>query len=178
MITQEEVRHLFDYDSETGHLLWKNPSSKRFKKGSVVGRLNNNGMACVCVKGRTHLVHKIIWLWFNGYYPDFNFLFKNGKRHDTRIENLSEKNGFCDVINDCYFHGNTDYFQKGGRWQAILKKDKIYSGLTEHEFIGIGFYSTPTEAAFGCLYVEQCLGLDYENSNAFKMLKANGYNIK
>lgn len=71
MFTQEEVRHYFRYDEESGKLYWKNPTSKRTKVDQEITYLNADGYLMVGLKGGLHLVHRIIYLYVTGHWTDY-----------------------------------------------------------------------------------------------------------
>lgn len=153
LLTQEIVRELIDYDKETGVARWKVRNSKWWVDGyrTAQGAANNwnsiyagkeisstttGGYIQVYVLGKNYYLHRIIFLWVTGEWPNFVDHI-NGNRGDNRWENLrsvdkidnsrniirpkTNKSGCVGVIN------------VKGKWQArIYIADKnIYLGSYE-----------------------------------------------
>lgn len=87
-LTQQKVKDTFDYNPETGELLWK--KSKMMKYGSIAGcRDNSTGYIRVHCGGKNHLAHRVVYLWVHGRLPEV-IDHINGNRSDNRIDNLRE----------------------------------------------------------------------------------------
>lgn len=84
-LTQEQVKELFDYDSENGVLIRKFKSGKRKPVGIEP---NSSGYGTVKIDWKTYQVHRVIWLWCTGSCPDGDIDHKNQNKLDNRIENL------------------------------------------------------------------------------------------
>jgi hypothetical protein len=91
MITQEEVCRRFNYEPESGYLVWKwqddrpNNINGRFA-GQIAGSPCNHGLH-VSIMGRTYLAHRLIWLYVHGYMPEY-IDHRNGNNIDNRLTNL------------------------------------------------------------------------------------------
>lgn len=88
MITQEIVKSLFDYSTETGDLIRKT-SFNRWKSGQAIGFKNTSGYLEAGVNKKTYQVSHLVWCYFNGPVPigrEIDHI--NGKKLDNRIENL------------------------------------------------------------------------------------------
>lgn len=86
--TVERLRELFDYDPETGLLLWKIPRP-HIRRGDEAGGLNSRGAHMVSVDGRRIAATQIIWALANGEYPGYRLRTKNGDPEDLRLDNLT-----------------------------------------------------------------------------------------
>ena len=76
-MTQDRVRELFDYDAVTGALRWRCDKG-RAKAGSLAGHATKDGHLRVKFDGREHMVHRVIWLWVTGAWPDLEIDHRDG----------------------------------------------------------------------------------------------------
>lgn len=84
----EEIRELFDYHPD-GYLTYRYKSTRN-KVGDRAGSPNERGYLLVNVYKVQYPVHRLIWCWHHGKFPD-NFIDHiNNERHDNRIENLRD----------------------------------------------------------------------------------------
>lgn len=87
MITQEQVRHIFKYDADTGHLFYSRPGF-RVRVGMRAGWLDNGGYRRIKINKRSYLEHVVVWVYVNGEYHSGEIDHINHVRDDNRIENL------------------------------------------------------------------------------------------
>lgn len=86
-MTPERVRELFDYDADTGALLWK----KLPRRGRrVAGSRRVDGYWQVFADGRNHAAHRIVWMHVHGVQPRGVIDHINGDRADNRVCNLRD----------------------------------------------------------------------------------------
>ena len=86
----ETAKEHFDYDPETGILIWRVKPGQRAKIGDVAGKINNRGYRQVGFRGKLYQAHRVIWLIVTGKWPVNDIDHKNGVRDDNRIINLRE----------------------------------------------------------------------------------------
>lgn len=78
------------YDYCDGELLFKH-SSKGIKKGKIAGSIDKYGYKILHINGKNYKVHKLIFLYHNGYLPKtINHIDRN--KLNNNIENLQEVN--------------------------------------------------------------------------------------
>ena len=94
MMSQEEVRNLFDY--KDGNLLWKKNPRGRKSTDPVAGTLNRSGYVVITVDGKKLHAHRLIWTYFNGW-PEKWIDHINLDSTDNRIENLR----LCERHSNC-----------------------------------------------------------------------------
>lgn len=132
MITQKEVKELFDYVD--GKLISKNEKSKRF--GQDAGALRKKtGYVYVYAKRKTYSAHRIVFLWHHGYFPEYVDHI-NRIKHDNRIENLRSATVTQNVRNRNMYSNNTSghegiwFNKKINRWVAYtsINKEKKHIG--------------------------------------------------
>jgi len=96
MITYLDVSENFQY--KDGSLYWK-ISKGPAKKGQRAGTLNRTGYRNIFFNRRCYREHRLIWLLFNGYFPEGDIDHINRVKDDNRIENLREISRFCNQLN-------------------------------------------------------------------------------
>ena len=145
MITQEEVNRLFFYDKETGIVTRKISVGGNTMIGDFVGSIPNKRKRYLRtrINGRDYYLHRIIWLYVNGSFPEYSIDHINGDGLDNRISNLrvvtaqensrnqklfrTSKTGFCGV-----------YKTKSNKFYATIRMKGKTSWL--------GVYTTLMEA--------------------------------
>lgn len=88
LLTQERLKELVSYNSETGEFVWLKNNGAKGIAGNMAGRINFYGYSVICVDGRTYQAHRLAWLHKNGEFPSMNIDHINGVRNDNRIANL------------------------------------------------------------------------------------------
>ena len=85
MISQHELIDLFEY--RDGDLYWRKPPNQRIPVGSRAGTHNPRGYITIVIKRKSYLAHRLIFLMFNGWLPEF-IDHADLNRKNNRIENL------------------------------------------------------------------------------------------
>jgi len=153
MLTQEEVKRLFDY--KDGNLIRKVRVGNNGEIGAYAGCDNGSGYFCTKIDGKTYKNYRLIWLWHYGYFPE-NFIdhIDRNKSND-RIENLREVSRSCNGRNIDLRKDNTSGV-KGVHWH---KRDKVWSGqiVVNMKKCYLGGYTDFTEVVAHRLAAEQSL---------------------
>jgi len=92
MIDQETIKNLFYYDAESGMLLWRNGNGRNVKPWQEAKAPNGRGYYTVKINGTSYSVHRLIWLYVHGNFPDKYIDHKNRVRNDNRLCNLRDVN--------------------------------------------------------------------------------------
>lgn len=133
---------LFEYDHVTGVLSWRVRKGKMLP-GAEVGAKQANGYLRVYVDGRSHSVHRIIWLMVHGEWPINDIDHINGTRDDNRIDNLREATRSQNLMNTRVRSDNKTGAKgvrvKRGKFQARIKVDG--------KEISLGVYDTVDAAS-------------------------------
>lgn len=80
---------MIDYDPETGVAVWSARPSNRVKVGDTIGCKNTQGYLVVGMRGKIHLLHRVVWELVNGPIPSgMQIDHINGVRDDNRLKNL------------------------------------------------------------------------------------------
>jgi hypothetical protein len=101
-ITQEQVRQLFNYEPDTGRLIWKFRPGDAFKttraykmwnvrfagkEAGCLAKCNGFPYRRIRLGGRSPLAHRLIFLYAHGWMPK-QVEHINGDTLDNRLENL------------------------------------------------------------------------------------------
>lgn len=135
MIAQQRLKELFTYN-EGGFLLNKVRRSQRSKIGEIAGYINTPGYRKIQIDGKLYSASRLIWLYHNGYLPEFLDHIDNIRAND-KIDNLRP----C-TINQNNFNRSMNSNNKSGfkgvcwhkpsrLWHASIKinKELRYLGL-------------------------------------------------
>jgi hypothetical protein len=144
MPTTERLRHLFDYDPDTGILIAKTDRPK-CPAGSVIGAKNSHGHLVCRVDYQIYYVHRIAWVLHYGEEPPKIIDHINGDGSDNRIENLRAASLSQNMANTGASNRTTSGM-KGAYWSTLEKKWRsgiIRGGKYHH----LGWFSTESEAA-------------------------------
>lgn len=155
-INQESVKELFDYDPETGFLVWRVNRGVLLTKGLRAGGSSVRGARKVCVSQIRFKEHHIVWLWVYGYIPENDIDHINRDPSDNRLCNLREVSRTCNSRNRRVGVNNTSGVV-GVSHDACLKCCRAtikVNGKLKVLYQGKNF----DEAVFHRLAAEQCLG--------------------
>jgi len=143
---QSVLREVFDYNPETGHLIWRyRPGELSQWNGRLAGRPitgTHNGYVRVKFAGFRVGAHRIIWKLAYGEMPiNMQIDHINGIPDDNRLENLrlvtnqqNQLNRNCDRG-----RGYKGVYRKGSRWKSEITTTEGRKYL--------GLFKTPEQAA-------------------------------
>ncbi len=148
MLTQERVRELFDYNPETGVVVWKKKSSTRATAARIGKRAGStsahSGYRSLCVDGKYYPEHRVIFVYMTGKMPGQQVDHINGVKDDNRWCNLRQATHSENQRNKKRSKKNTSgrtgvYYRKNrNTWVALIWVDR--------KLIGLGSYKTKREA--------------------------------
>lgn len=137
-LTQEYLKEYFNYDSITGDFIRKKITRGRGRLG-VVGTLVGRGYYKICIGYRNYYIHRLIWLFVYGEFPQDEIDHINHNITDNRIANLravshmeNQQNMKLLVTNTSGMTG-VHFVQSRNKWHARIEVDgeKISLGLFE-----------------------------------------------
>lgn len=89
MITQDQLKELLHYCTDTGIFTWRVAAGRRVHAGSVAGNVNKvNGYANITVNLKRYRAHRLAWLYVHGIFPPEQIDHINRIKTDNRISNL------------------------------------------------------------------------------------------
>ena len=142
MITQERLHELFDY--QDGQLIRKisrgrGANSARWKAGTSIGHKSGK-YVLASVDYQLHKLHRLIWLWHHGKFPEHHLDHIDGNPGNNRIENLREATDSQNMQNQRTARANNKLGVQGvyrvkNRFRAVLTTN----GKSQH----LGYFDTP-----------------------------------
>jgi hypothetical protein len=173
MITQERLKHLFHYNPETGEFIRKVANSNCVKVGDVAGSKDSNGYLRIYIDKNFYLVHRLVWLYVHGYFPENDIDHINRITCDNRLCNLRHVSRSCNLRNNGNPCTNTSGI-KGVHWDK--KAGKWVSSICNNKKVRyLGGFDNLLDAAKARLVAEEKLnwsGCD-SNSPAYKYVKTH-----
>lgn len=148
MITQQDVKALFHYDPETGVVTKLVSTQNRVKVGDIVGskttRPDGKTYIRTTIKRVPYLLHRIIWLYCHGEFPD-EIDHINGDGADNRLinlrnvsrgENMKNRRLPASSSSGCV---GVSFNKSRNRWYASISVDKkdIHLGSYINKFDAI-----------------------------------------
>jgi len=134
-ITVDEVREVFDYDEETGQLIWKIKPCKKVNIGDVAGSYNNEGYRQIIYKRVNYLLHRLVWGYVHGKFPLKDIDHIDGGRANNRISNLravshqeNSKNSKLSKRNKSGITGVRKYKSSGWTAEISINGKKTHLG--------------------------------------------------
>lgn len=161
---QEYIKSIVSYDAENGVMTWVN-TPRTDLIGKAVGGVMGDGYLSAKIKGKSYLVHRLIWLYVYGYFPK-SIDHKNGVRTDNRLSNLRLADNDENVMNQPLKSNNTSGF-KGVSWHKIMGKWLAY---ITHKGVRmrLGYYHDINEAARVVAEARDRLHGEFANHGEFK----------
>lgn len=144
---EERLKELLLYHPERGEFSWKEYRSPSCRKGDIAGTDHPCGYRrlIITVDGRRFglYIHRVVWLFENGYWPEFYIDHIDGDRSNNVISNLREADFNQNLQNISKRAGCTSKFlgvcrTRYGRWTATIN--------VKGKYIHIGSFSSEEEA--------------------------------
>jgi hypothetical protein len=145
--TQEELKACFEYEDETGSLIWKVMLNYRGRVGTVAGcqLKGKHKYQRIGFKNSQYFAHHLIWVYHHGYWPP-NFIDHiDGDQSNNRIGNLRPATATQNAWNRAEQSNNTSgrkgvhWDQSRGLWMAFIHENGRFKNL--------GRFTTKEEAA-------------------------------
>lgn len=173
LLTQERVRELFDYDPESGIVTRRIfVNYNRGRVGDIVGyKSGTSPYLYVRIDKKCFLLHRVIWLWVKGYWPENDVDHINRNPQDNRWANLRVVSKTCGMINTKVRNDNNTKV-RGVFWDTVNKLWR--SRITyKHKTTYIGGFKSFTEAVAHRLAAEQVLEWEVCNvcSSAYQYMQ-------
>ena len=140
------LRSVLNYNQDTGVFTWKVRPSARTFAGDTAGNITSGGYWEIKFRKKSHLAHRLAWLYVHGAWPLETIDHINGDRLDNRLANLRDvtigKNGQnkyrAKRTNGTGFLGVRTTDKRKNGFRAVIKFD----GKTKN----LGSFDTPEKA--------------------------------
>lgn len=172
-LTQKRLKELLEYDPETGIFTWR-ASRPGIKSTRVAGWEEEGDYRYISVDSRTYMIHRLAWLYTEGYFPE-NFIDHiNRIKGDNRIKNLREVSKVCNARN-CKLSSRSTSGVTGVSWNKLRRNYRSHIRIPG-ESIYLGSFKTKLEAVRSRWNAE----VRYEfpscntTSSAYQYLKEHG----
>lgn len=86
----EELRHILEYDPDSGKIIWKGFRGNGVKPGTEAGYLNEEGYRVIQIRRKNYKAHRIAWVFTHGQWPKVHLDHIDGNPSNNRISNLRE----------------------------------------------------------------------------------------
>ena len=163
-LTQKRLKELFEYDRLTGIFINRTKRRGGVDAGTTAGTEDGIGYLRVSIDGCRYKLHRLAWLYVNGYFPE-NFIDHiNRNRSDNRIDNLREATRECNTRNCGNFTTNTSSVKgvtrisRSKKWRVRIHHNK--------KMLDIGCFGSFDDAVCARLAIEQCFGWSGCDSNS------------
>jgi hypothetical protein len=90
-MTHDELKILFEYNPESGEFIRKviyHRQAGTVGCNRVITSTNLHGYHTVGIRGKVHLVHRLVWLYMTGNEPDGQIDHIDGNKQNNRWSNL------------------------------------------------------------------------------------------
>jgi hypothetical protein len=137
--SQDYLASCFDYNSDTGELIWKRRPVEHFKNparwsswnqcyaGTVAGTINDRGYYHVLIQGHHYTIHRIVWKLVKGEEPPEFVDHEDRNRGNNRIRNLRaatrREQRWNSRLNKDNRAGLRGVGRRKNKWMARIKVD-------------------------------------------------------
>lgn len=135
-VTQYYLKSIYHYDPNTGWFLHKR--IKRYISGE-----DKRGRLRINIRGTVYLLHRVIWLYVHGTWPEYELDHIDGDPRNNKLSNLR----------DVLHKENMQNMQKESLFsvtglRGVSKNKKRFSASITKDYKGIhlGTYDTPEQA--------------------------------
>jgi len=159
MLTQENLKKLFDYAPDTGYFTRLVKVNYNTDIGDIAGSINDAGYLQIRIDGRIYLCHRLVWLFIYGYFPENSLDHIDRDKTNNRLNNLREVSQTCNNKNSGNLSNNTS----GVKGVSSVGGSKTWKAqiTVNRRCLNLGRYGNFEDAVCARLFAEQCL--NWEN---------------
>ena len=146
LITQDELKLLLSYNSETGDFTNLVSRSGMARIGKIAGFNRTGYYSQIGLNGKLYYTHRLVWLYVYGYFPKLIIDHINGDKGDNRLSNLRLASISQNAINQKKLQRNNTSGYKGVSWSKKSRKWRAGSTVNG-KTVTIGYFDDVKEAA-------------------------------
>jgi hypothetical protein len=144
MLTQDILKQMLHYDSNTGVFTWICDSGKNKIAGKIAGTKTYQGYVQIKIKGSIYRAHRLAWLYTTGQNPADQIDHIDGNKANNAISNLRDVNGVTNKQN----MRSPRKDNKAGALGVAKKRNKYRAQIkVDEKIIHLGVFSTIAEAS-------------------------------
>ena len=123
-VSHDELLRTFEYDHDTGNLVWKIHKSSNATPGAIAGN-RHDGYTRIILNRKRYLAHRLIWFFVHGVWPE-QIDHINGVKTDNRLENLRNVSHIENMRNQRKPRHNSSgivgvrWYKKSMKWRACI----------------------------------------------------------
>lgn len=147
MLSQKRCKELFEYNADTGNLIWKISRGNK-EKGTIAGCINSEGYLCVGIDGEVYHAHRIVWIYVYSVPPEKPTIDHiNRVKTDNRISNLRAATRYENVVNRGLQKNNKSgcsgvrWIEQDKRWRVTIRGKSYGQFKTYKEAIEVRIIS-------------------------------------
>lgn len=144
-ISQQELKEILRYDSESGLFYWTGGAYRNAHKDKPAGTMSGHEYIRIEINKRRYMAHRLAWLYVYGFFPDCIVDHINRIKTDNRIANLRMATKSENQHNGDRRADNTSGV-KGVSWNKGKQKWRAHIGINKIK-VHIGEFDTLEEAA-------------------------------
>ncbi|HMG15799.1 MAG TPA: HNH endonuclease [Saprospiraceae bacterium] len=126
-LTQERLKELLHYNSETGLFTRKVSLNNKVRIGDVAGCYNLSGYVDIRVDVKKYKAHRLAFLYMLGRWPYDEGEHKDGDGYNNKWDNLRDATHAQNMknrkLNDITSTGYKGVYQRGSKWRAKICVD-------------------------------------------------------
>jgi len=152
-VTAEELRGKWNYDPDTG-LFTKKYAERGWPAGHPIGAVHPDGYVVTSIRNRQYSVHRLVWLYVHGEWPEHDVEHRDRNRANNRIANLRPCNDSQNQANQSLSMRNASG-RKGVTWLAKHKKWQASIKVRgKSRYLGVFDNLDEAGAAYQCAAIE------------------------
>jgi hypothetical protein len=134
IFTQNDLKSILNYNSESGIFVWISPPNDRIPFGSIAGSYDGKGYLRIKIDGKHYYTHRLAWLYMTGEWPKDQIDHLDNIKDNNAWSNLREADNSQNQINTpCKAtnkYGIKGVYKCHGKYRAQIQVNgrKIYLG--------------------------------------------------
>jgi len=139
ILSQDLLKHLFEYNPDTGLFIRKIKTTNKVNIGDIAGTINTLGYRVIFIKPKLYYAHRLAWLYVYGEHPPHEIDHINECKSDNRICNLRKATSGENKQNITLKKNNKSgakgvfWYASKNKWIAYIRKDGKRHSLGYHE---------------------------------------------